>query len=182
MWGLLIPTENREERWKWLMSRLGPKELGVLYQEAYAILNNPDDADDVLHNALLKGFSRCHQLRDERKAFSWMVRIVRNEAYSYYRQNSLYPLRVRARLALWRPPFESSAEYLFFREQENTALREAIWALPSPERDIVTLHLLDKIPLAAVAGKLRMNYPTVRSRYRRTLKKINRMLEEYGHE
>ena len=156
--------------------------MRILFQEAYAILNNKDDAEEVLHNALLKGFSKCHQLRDESKAFYWMVKIVRNEAYTYYKRFSVHTFLAQAKLLLNKPPYDDSAEYLFIRKQQNAKITEAIEKLPSPNKEILQLHIFEDLPFPIIAEKLNMNYHTVRSQYQRTLKKLKRQLEEKDHE
>lgn len=174
----LIPSDNNEERWKWLLSKLGTKEMGILFQEAYAILNNKDDAEEVLHESLIKGFTKCYQLRDENKFFFWMVRIVRNEAYTYYKRFSLHTAIARAKLELKKQPYDDSAEYQFIREQEDAKLRKAIDELKSPDKEILHMHIFEDIPFPEISKKLHMNYHTVRSQYQRILKRLKRVLED----
>ena len=182
MFFFLIPIDDREERWKWLLSRLGNKEMSILYQEAYTILGNKEDAYDVLHDALLKGFSKCNQLRDESKVFYWMLRIVKNEAYSYYKRFSLHTIIAQAKLALAKPLYSDSSEYLVIREQENTRLRRAMEKLKYPEKDILYMRIFEDKGFPEIAEKLNINYHTVRSQYQRTLKKMKRVLEDKDYE
>ena len=51
MFLILIPLEDRNERWKWLMAKLDNNDMRALYFEAYKILCNKEDAEDVLHEA-----------------------------------------------------------------------------------------------------------------------------------
>lgn len=178
----LIPIDNNEERWKWLLAQFGTKEMNIFYQEAYAILQNKEDAYDVLQEALLKGFSKCDQLRDESKVFYWMLRIVHNEAYTYYKHFSLHTLWAQAKLALAKPSYSDSAEYLYIREQENSRLRKAIGELEFPEKDILKMRIFEDKGFPEIAEKLNMNYHTVRSQYQRTLKKLKRAMEDKDYE
>lgn len=173
-----FPFEDTENRWKWLLEKLGTKEMKILYQEAYAILNNKEDAYDVLYEALLKAFSKCGQLRDENKAFFWMVRIVRNEAYTYHRHFFMKTLWAQKKLLFAAPPRGESAEYLYIRAQENARLRAAIEKLKAPDKDTLFMHIYDNLGFPEIAEKLHMNYNTVRSQYQRILKKLKRALEE----
>ena len=179
---LISQTDEREERWKWLLSKLGNKEMSILYQEAYSILENREDAYDVLHDALLKGFSKCGQLRDEDKVFYWMLRIVRNEAYNYYKHFFLHTIIAQAKLALAKPPYSDSSEYLVIREQENAQLHNEIEKLKYPEKDILQMKIFEEKGFPEIAEKLNMNYHTVRSQYQRTLKKMKRVLEGKDNE
>ena len=69
MFLMLIPPEERNERWKWLMSKLDNNDMRALYFEAYKLLGNKEDAEDALHEAVLKAFKKCHQLKDEMRCF-----------------------------------------------------------------------------------------------------------------
>jgi RNA polymerase sigma-70 factor (ECF subfamily) len=51
-----------------------------LYIMASAILKNPEDAEDAVSNAILKGYENIEQLRDSRKFKQWMLAITKNEA------------------------------------------------------------------------------------------------------
>ena len=178
----LIPTETNEERWEWLMSHIGKREMIVFHQEAYSILENHDDADDVVSAALVKGATRCHQLRDEKKFFSWMMKIIRNEAYAYLNINTVHNKTLQAKMALIKPPYEESAEYIYIREQERVRLRAAIKDLKSPDKEILTMRFFEEQGLPEIAEKLNMNYHTVRSKYQRILKRLRREMEADDHD
>ena len=178
----LIPTETNEERWEWLMAHIGKREMIVFRQEAYSILGNHDDAEDVVSAALVKGATRCHQLRDEKKLFSWMMKIVRNEAYAYLNINTVHKKTLQAKLALIKPSFEESAEYIYIKEQENIRLRAAIKELKSPDKEILTMRIFEDQGFPEIAEKLNMNYHTVRSQYQRILKRLKREMEAKGHD
>ena len=178
----LIQSDDYEERWKWLLSKLGDKEMSILYQEAYAILDNKEDAYDVLHNALLKGFSKCDQLRDDSKAFYWKLRIVRNEAYAYYKRFSMNTIIVQTKLVLAKPSYSDSSEYLVIQKQENARLRKAMGLLKNQEKEILHMRIFEDKGFPEIAEKMKMNYHTVRSQYRRTLKKLKRSLEGKKYE
>ena len=178
----LIPTETNEERWEWLMAHIDKREMIVFHQEAYSILENHDDADDVVSAALVKGAMKCHQLRDEKKFFSWMMKIVRNEAYAYVKTNKINTLLTQAKLALTKQPYEDSAEYIYIKEQETIRLRAAIKELKSPDKEILTMRIFEEQGFPEIAEKLNMNYHTVRSQYQRILKRLKREMEAKEHD
>lgn len=86
MW--LIPTQEDstpEERWLWFMEHFTPDMEKVLYVEAFRILKSKQDAEDVLQEAIIRGATRCWQLRNEKKLFQWMFTIVRNLAFDRHK-------------------------------------------------------------------------------------------------
>ena len=175
----IVPTETQEDRWEWLMEHLGDKEVSIFLQEAKTILGNAEDAEDVVQEALLKGAMRCHQLRDETKLFYWMLKIVKNEAYAYYKRFSVHTWLAQAQLILTKAPYADSTEYLFIKMQEKERLEKAVLKLEHPDKDILKLRINEDMSFPEIAEKLHMNYHTVRSRYQRMLRKLKKALEEY---
>jgi RNA polymerase sigma-70 factor (ECF subfamily) len=51
-----------------------------IYNAAYRILGNPDDAADVTQTVFLKAFERLDQYNPDYKFFSWIYRIAVNES------------------------------------------------------------------------------------------------------
>jgi len=178
----LMPINDSEERWQWLLSKLGNTEMNILYQEAYSILGNKEDAYVVLHKALLKAFSKCNHLRNESNLFYWIIKIVRNEAYTFHKRFSLHTIIAQAKLVLAKPLFCNSSEYLAVQQQENVRLRRAIDALGYPEKDILVLKIFEEKSFDEIAEKLNLNVNTVRSQYLRMLKKMKQVLEAKEHE
>lgn len=182
MFLMLIPPEERNERWKWLMSKLDNNDMRALYFEAYKLLGNKEDAEDALHEAVLKAFKKCHQLKDESKLFYWMLRIVRNEAFTYKKHYARHLLIMQSKFISNEIIYEDSAEYLYFRKKLDDQLREKINGLRSPEKEILKMRIYQKKSFPDIAKELNLNYHTVRSQYQRSIKKIKRILEENDHE
>lgn len=178
MFFFLIPPEEGRERWEWLLSHLPDREMNALFQEAYRILRNKDDAEDVLQTALVIGVTKCQQVKDERKVFSWMFSIVRHEALAYHKRFHFQHGLLYARLALLKPPMERSAESRMMQEEEKARLKKAIDLLKSPGKDIVLLHLINGKTFLEISEQLKMNQNTVRSLYRRTMDRLSDMMEK----
>ena len=182
MFLILIPLEDRNERWKWLMAKLDNNDMRALYFEAYKILGNKEDAEDILHEAILKAFKKCHQIKDESRFFYWMLRIVRNEALTYKKHCMRHLLFMQSKFISNENIYEDSAEYLYFREKQNDRLYEKINALRSPEKEILKMRIYQKKAFPDIAKELNLDYHTVRSQYQRSIKKIKRILEENDYE
>ena len=60
-------------------SLIHPYERAI-YTAAMSILNNPQDAEDVAQEAVLKAFSNLTQFRGEAKFSTWLIQITINEA------------------------------------------------------------------------------------------------------
>ena len=174
MFLFLLPPDEPKERWEWLLSCLPEREMKALFQVAYDILKNKDDADDVIQESLVIGVTKCHQIKDEKRVFSWMYSIVRNEALAYHKKFRFHNSALLARLATYRQPAETSAENRMMNEFDKEVLRRALEALRSPGREIVKMHLAEGKGFPEIAQTLNVNYNTVRSLYRRSLAELER--------
>ncbi len=178
------PLRSIEDSWNWILSNLSPKEMNALFLVAYRVLQNEDDADDIMQEGLLRAATNLYLLRKPHKLFQWLYSIVRFEAYAYKRSNVLYPQAAQEKLARVLTDPSSSANLTFNTEYQallavdNEEVRQMIEALPSPAKEIIILHLFDGYQLIEVAQILHMNYHTVRSRYRRTLLHLKQTMEE----
>jgi RNA polymerase sigma-70 factor (ECF subfamily) len=59
----------------------------TIYNAAYRILGNPDDAADVTQTVFMKAFERLDQYNPEYKFFSWIYRIAVNESINVHNRN-----------------------------------------------------------------------------------------------
>ena len=177
-----IVDESRTDKrdWNWFFEQFTPKMRQALANEAYRILHKKDDVEDVLQEAMIIGFTKCEQLRDETKLFQWMFKIVRREAYAHQSKTSIIKLIERIKDIFEPLPMRPDA-YLISKE-ENAVLHKVIDTLDEQTRQIVLLKTSTDMSLKEVAHLLDLNYNTVRSKYQRSLETIKHRLEEEFYE
>ncbi len=66
--------------------RLADEHIGHAYRLANAILRNPSDAEDAVHDAFVTAWSHWSSLRDEGRFEAWFGRIVVNTCRDRLRQ------------------------------------------------------------------------------------------------
>lgn len=174
----MIIFETQEDCWNWLMSNLSQTEMRALYHEAYSILKNKEDASDALREALLKGATKCHQLRNKNRLFQWMYTITRNVAYSMYNKNRLQSIYIQAKIHLERSGWAESAEAHLMTAFEKEQLRQAIEKLKYPGKEILIMHIFQNMSFKVIANALNMNCNSVRSTYHRNLVLLKDELED----
>ena len=176
MW--LIPTKEEytpEERWSWFMEHFTPQMEKALFAEARRILGNTHDAEDVLQEALIRGATRCWQLRDERKLFQWMYTIIRHLSFDKH-NDRVHAAICSMRLATGIIYNTPSPEDFLIDTQNQEVLLEAIDHLRSPEKEILIYKMTTNMKLVDIARQLHLNYHTTRTKYRRTLEHLARLL------
>ena len=133
---------------------------GPLWRIAWAILRNSADCDDAIQEALLRAWNRIGSLRDETAFDAWLMRILVNESKDI--------LRRRAR----RPQTSMEAAPELAAPVENTALRDAIFALPLSLRLPLLPHYMEGSSVKETARMLHLPETTVHWRLHAARKRI----------
>jgi RNA polymerase sigma-70 factor (ECF subfamily) len=137
----------------------------ALYRIAYAWSHNAALADDLVQEALSRGWRRRDQLRDEGALKAWMVSIMNHCWLDHLRRH-----RECEDIEHWQDELEStsdSPETCCNRGQVVASVRAAVARLPLGQRQVLTLVDLEEFGYAEVAAILEIPVGTVMSRLSR---------------
>lgn len=139
---------------------------GDMFAYAFSITKQREDAEDAVHNAIIKAFDGLGKLRNEAKLRSWLFAILRTEA--------LLILRRRKRFAPLTDdiPTESGMS----AEKLDTA--NAVAALPRELREAVVLYYKLGYSTEEIASIVHIPRGTVMSRLHRAREILKKQLEE----
>lgn len=132
-------------------------------------IGDPDLAEDLFQEALLRAFQRAPDLDNEQRLLGWFYQVLRNAIIDQYRRNATDKRRVEsaaAALPEHTPPVE-------LENQLCECFVELLPALKPEDRDLIErLELGDETPQAAAArlGIDRNNLKVRRYRARQQLK------------
>lgn len=165
-----------------MLSRLlfGPSRPGiealrpVLYRIAFAWCHDAALADDLVQEALSKGWTRRAQLREEAALKAWMVSIMNHCWLDHLRSRRDFD-----DVEDWQDELESAAdtpEVCCDRERVIACVREAVARLPLGQRQVLTLVDLEEFSYAEVAGILNIPVGTVMSRLSRARASLKTLL------
>ena len=151
---------------------------GQIYKKLYAYalytLKRPEDAEDVVGEAVVDAFAGIGQLKKEESFANWMYQIVANKCRQkmrdYYRKEEELSEEV---IEANTPPEDCWSD----SKEEHIQVRHAFFQLPKEDREILGMHVLFGYKTREIAQFLQMNENTVRSRESRALKRMRRMLE-----
>jgi RNA polymerase sigma-70 factor, ECF subfamily len=145
----------------------------AIYTAAVSILNNPEDAEEVAQEAVLKALSNLSGFRGEAKFRTWLIQITINEALLKLRKDRrhLYESVDEQRTAEdgeyfpkdfadWR---EVPSEALQ-RKELREALKRAIASLPSKYREVVILRDVQQLRIEETAQILGITEGSVKTR------------------
>lgn len=129
-------------------------------------------AEDLVQEALTKGFKNLDQLRDPAALRAWLFDILTNCWRDYLR-------RMRVTEDISAVP-EDLAELTLPSGNEEAEIvakvREAVAQLPLGQREVLTLVELEGFSYSEVAGMLRIPEGTVRSRICRARETLRELL------
>ena len=152
-----------------------------LYGTALRLTGNPDDAEDVVAEAVGKAWSKLDDLRDLESMEGWLFRILNNSFVSLWRRRktrdevereavetsdaggfSLFQQLHQPFLLWWGTP-----EQQFLNDVLQEDLQKALDALPDGFRVVIVLVEVQGYTYEEVSGLLEIPVGTVRSRLSR---------------
>jgi len=139
---------------------------------AAALLSNSAEAEDVVHDAFAKLWSRAQWGFIPSSPENYLFRAVRNAAYSRLRRRLLFARRRRD--CTWLEPRQPGESGGASRE----AICDALTRLPAKQREVITLKVFSDMTFNQIGQLLQLSPATAASRYRYALEKLRLLLNE----
>ena len=133
-----------------------------LYNAAFWILRNAEDASDVTQVVFMRVAERLDEYDPSHKFFSWIYRIAVNESLNLLRRNA----REEALDEDLEMPAAESAnpEWQLAEGQEAQRIRAALLAMSTNDRTVLTLRHFSECSYEEIAQILEIDEKTVKSR------------------
>lgn len=144
----------------------------AVYGFALSILKNRSDAEDVLQDAYLQIWNSSGSYVPEGKPLAWIFTVTRNLARMRLREQAR---TVTIAPEDWQTLFDGQPEA---DQTDRLVLTSLLELLSDEERQIVMLHAMTGLKHREIADLLNLKLPTVLSKYRRALKKLQGALKE----
>ena len=136
-----------------------------MYRLAYYYLGNAQDAEDVVGETVLKAYEKFASLRKKEAFKSWIFTILVKQCMTFLRKKTV---KGTSEL-IEEPSFETNLE-------DRAVAEELLSVLSEEERQIVVLSVFGGYKGEEIAKILHIKHSTVRTKYRRALKKMERYL------
>lgn len=145
---------------------------------AYLVVRDPNEAEDVTQEALVKAYLALPRFRKGSPLRPWLLRIVRNEALNRLRGTKRRNrLDVRVSLDPGSGGAAPSPEAEIVTNEDRQRLLVAIEDLPDRYRAVVTHRYLLDLSEGETAAVLGIPVGTVKSRTSRAMKRLRDHLE-----
>lgn len=142
------------------------------FRLAVAMLQNPDEAEDAIQEAVLAAWRAIGRLRPESNVRAWFMTIVANRCRSMRRRRWWGVIRQAD------PPERPDCTDPIDGIPDLIDLRRRLRALDADDRAILVLRYYEDLSLGEVASTLGISTTAARSRIHRALKRLRPGLEE----
>jgi RNA polymerase sigma-70 factor (ECF subfamily) len=157
--------------------------LKPIYNFVYKYVNNSHDAEDITQETFVKIWKNLKKFDQEKKFKAWIYQVARNTMIDFFRRRKTIPFSrfedangdnvLIETLADLNPlPLE-----IFEKKDWAQRLTAAIDQLSPKYRAVVSMRYHEQLTLQEIAKILGEQLNTVKSRYRRALIELRRILE-----
>jgi RNA polymerase sigma-70 factor (ECF subfamily) len=149
------------------------QEIPRMRRYARALLHDHVDAEDLVHDTVVRALSRAHLWRDGTNLRAWLFTILHNQYVDEVRKSSRMgrPVSIDKVAVLGRPAPQLAAVELI-------ELDRALGRLPRMQRTILMLSVLEGMNHEQVAKRYRIPVGTVRSRLSRARRRLRALLDD----
>ncbi len=166
-------VEGETELFALLADRYGRAVHALVYR----IVGNPEDAEEVTQEVLLKAFAKLADFRGRSSFATWLHRIACNTAVSFARRRHPLTHFDERQLALLPDDAPERLEAWAERQESLGALNRAIARLTPEERALVTLFYYEECTVAECASITATTDANVKVRLHRIRKKLYLMVK-----
>jgi len=143
----------------------------VLFAIAYGILQNREEAEDVVQDSLVKAWKTCWRVRDPEKFPAWLAAIARHQAHDIFRKRRTVPL-----FATIHEVIEPSSVAEPNNPELDQQLRYALAALPEIHRAALTLRYFEEMDYRTIENTLGLTNGALRGILGRALASMRKQL------
>ncbi len=155
-----------------------------LINQAFAIVGNQADAEDVAQDSLCCAYADLDSLKDPAKIGGWLRSINRCRARDRLRrikakrEERLATGEVNALCTTDASIGTGNGAHDLDSAEEEALILQAVDNMPDSFRDVLVLHYWEKMTLAEIAEHLNLPPGTVRSRFARADEMLLKKLEQ----
>ncbi len=154
-----------------------------LYNSVYRLVDNAEDAQDVVQEAFLNAYQSLDGFKGDSLFFTWLYRIAVNTAISLKRKQ-----RVMVRMAMGRngehtiepldPSEESRPGHALERAEMGRRVHEALNRLSPEHRAVLVMKDMEGQKYETMAEILQVPIGTIRSRLHRARLELRELFEK----
>lgn len=153
-------AEVKKEQFSKLIRLCSPN----MYRLAVGMLQNQQDAEDAVSEAVLRAYENIGKLRSTEKFKAWIMQITANEARKIYNRRKRFIAT------------DYLEEFMPAFEDEHHELWDAVMKLDVVFREAIILFYYDQLSIREIGQVLKVKEGTVKSRLSRGKSQLREML------
>ena len=159
--------------------------LDSVYSFALRLTGSKEEADDVAQETFLKAWKSLKKYNQSSSKFkTWLFRIARNTSIDFLRKKKHVPFSQFETeggvnvLTETIPDTEELPDQLLMKLEDANELHAVLERLPPKAREILLLYYTNDFTFEEIGSMLGEPANTVKSRHRRALQALRKILEE----
>lgn len=179
-------TKTEKDR---IFSREFLPHMDALYNFAFHLAMDEDDANDLVQETFLKAYRFIHSYQQGTNAKAWLFKILKNGFINEYRRMTKQPSRVDYDdiVSYHDTDDEGRVEYLDLRQELfqgmlGDEVTKALSELPVDFKTIILLCDIEEFSYEEIAKIIDIPIGTVRSRLHRARNILKEKLREYARQ
>jgi len=146
----------------------------AMYNVGYRIVNDAEEAKDVLQDAFISAFNSLETYRGDSAFGAWLKRIVVNKAINLVRRRRFERIPETAGFDVKDVEMVDELEGFPFTVEN---VKKAIQQLPDGYRVVLSMYLLEGYDHAEIGEVLGISESTSKSQFNRSKRKLKEILE-----
>ena len=151
------------------------KHQKPLYNLLYRMVNNHEDASDLLQKTFVKAFTGLGSFERRSTFKTWLYQIAINLAKNVYRDRSRAQHVPIDDVIIKRDPRTLEA---LIQKESRLLLRQALGGLPEKQRMTVTLRIQEDRTFEEIAEIMQCSLGTAKANYHHAVRKLKSMMGE----
>lgn len=131
---------------------------GNVYRQAFGMVNDPSEAQDIAQEAFIKAYYSLNKLKSEYAFFSWLTQIVSHLCYDRLQKR----MKEKKLADCWQKE-ETSSQWME-KVQLRLTIQEAMAKLSPEHREVIMLRDVQGFSYDEIGDILKIPVGTVKSR------------------
>lgn len=154
---------------------------GAIYNQAYRMLNNAQEAEDAVQEVFLRAYRRLDSYDPERRFVTWLLTIGSNYCIDRLRRRRMSWITLDD-VAFWLTSTEAGPERSALEGEQQRHVQAALQQLPESYRSVTVLRYWCDLSYLEIAAALNLTEATVKTRLHRARKMLRDVLGTDGED
>ena len=166
-------------------SQIVNKYRHALYGVVFKMINNKDEADDIVQETFIKAFSSIKTFDTKYSFATWLFKIATNNCIDHLRKRKIYSISINSTVSdeegendIGLPDLTYEADRNIIEEQKKKLIEDAINSLPEKYAVVVRMRHQEDKTYEEVAKELNIPVGTVKAHIFRGREMLNKYLKD----